>query len=174
MEGQPASHPYGFELRLCRRRSCRNDEPDHRIYRNSASHLYIVPGFIAADGEGYTTTLGRGGSDYTAAIFAAALDADVLEIWTDVSGMMTADPRFVRNVQGRSRDINYREAMELSHFGAKVIYPPTIQPVMAKGIPLRIKNTFDPDDDGTLIEAETADDGKKSSAASQASTRSAF
>lgn len=121
----------------------------------SKTRLHIVPGFIASDSGGYTTTLGRGGSDYTAAIFAAALDAAILEIWTDVSGMMTADPRFVRNVRQIPR-INYREAMELSHFGAKVIYPPTIQPVMAKRIPVWIKNTFAPDDEGTLIEAESA------------------
>ncbi|HTH36476.1 MAG TPA: bifunctional aspartate kinase/homoserine dehydrogenase I [Pyrinomonadaceae bacterium] len=121
----------------------------------SKTLLRVLPGFIASDTGGYTTTLGRGGSDYTAAIFAAALDAEILEIWTDVSGMMTADPRFVRNVRQIPR-INYREAMELSHFGAKVIYPPTIQPVMAKGIPVRIKNTFAPDDEGTLIEAESA------------------
>jgi aspartokinase/homoserine dehydrogenase 1 len=126
---------------------------------NSESRLHFVPGFIAADSGGYTTTLGRGGSDYTAAIFAAALDADLLEIWTDVSGMMTADPRFVRNVRQIPR-INYREAMELSHFGAKVIYPPTIQPVMVKGIPVRIKNTFAPEDEGTLIEAESAANGE--------------
>ncbi len=122
----------------------------------SPSRLHIVPGFIASDIGGYTTTLGRGGSDYTAAIFAASLDAEILEIWTDVSGMMTADPRFVRNVRQIPR-INYREAMELSHFGAKVIYPPTIQPVMARGIPVWIKNTFAPLDEGTLIEAESPD-----------------
>ncbi|MDQ3088487.1 MAG: bifunctional aspartate kinase/homoserine dehydrogenase I, partial [Acidobacteriota bacterium] len=120
--------------------------------------LYILQGFIASDANGITTTLGRGGSDYTAAILAAALDAEVLEIWTDVSGMMTADPRIVRNIHKISH-ITYREAMELSHFGAKVIYPPTIQPVMAKRIPIWVKNTFAPDDFGTLIEAET-DDGK--------------
>lgn len=124
----------------------------------SAVRLHIVPGFIASDAGGYTTTLGRGGSDYTAAIFAAALDAEILEIWTDVSGMMTADPRFVRNVRQIPR-INYREAMELSHFGAKVIYPPTIQPVMAKGIPVRVKNTFEPKHEGTLIEAESSASG---------------
>ncbi len=118
--------------------------------------LAIAPGFIGCDGGNSITTLGRGGSDYTAAIFAAALDADVLEIWTDVSGMMSADPRFVRNVREIER-ITYREAMELSHFGAKVIYPPTIQPVMAKGIPVRVKNTFAPEEPGTLIEAETGD-----------------
>lgn len=120
----------------------------------TVSRLHVLPGFIASDASGTTTTLGRGGSDYTAAIIAAALDADHLEIWTDVSGMMTADPRFVRNVK-RIPHINYREAMELSHFGAKIIYPPTIQPVMAKNIPVRIKNTFDPADAGTLIEADT-------------------
>ncbi len=126
------------------------------IANHRFAKLSIAPGFIASDAGGHTTTLGRGGSDYTAAIFAAALDADVLEIWTDVSGMMTADPRFVRNVREIPR-ITYREAMELSHFGAKVIYPPTIQPVMAKGIPVWVKNTFAPDDFGTLIEAETSD-----------------
>ncbi|MBK9528167.1 MAG: bifunctional aspartate kinase/homoserine dehydrogenase I [Acidobacteria bacterium] len=123
-------------------------------FEASEAKLHIFPGFIASDSGGYTTTLGRGGSDYTAAIIAAAVDADVLEIWTDVSGMMTADPRFVKNVRQIPK-ITYREAMELSHFGAKVIYPPTIQPVMAKGIPVLIKNTFAPDDVGTLIEAES-------------------
>lgn len=116
--------------------------------------IAIAPGFIGCDGDNSITTLGRGGSDYTAAIFAAALDADLLEIWTDVNGMMSADPRFVRNVRG-IHHITYREAMELSHFGAKVIYPPTIQPVMAKGIPVRVKNTFAPSEPGTLIETET-------------------
>jgi len=132
-------------------------ESDQRItasIANSDARLFIFPGFIASDQNGITTTLGRGGSDYTAAILAAALNADVLEIWTDVSGMMTADPRFVRNVRQIS-NISYREAMELSHFGAKVIYPPTIQPVMAKGIPVLIKNTFAPGDEGTLIEADS-------------------
>ncbi|HEY0659154.1 MAG TPA: bifunctional aspartate kinase/homoserine dehydrogenase I, partial [Pyrinomonadaceae bacterium] len=123
-------------------------------FQNSETKLYITQGFIASDSEGITTTLGRGGSDYTAAILAAALDAEFLEIWTDVSGMMTADPRIVRNIRRIPR-ITYREAMELSHFGAKVIYPPTIQPVMAKKIPIWVKNTFAPDEFGTLIEAET-------------------
>jgi len=122
--------------------------------QSSSSKLHILPGFIASDADGVTTTLGRGGSDYTAAILAAAVNADVLEIWTDVSGMMTADPRLVRTSRNIRR-ISYREAMELSHFGAKVIYPPTIQPVMNKKIPTWIKNTFAPDDFGTLIEAET-------------------
>ncbi len=115
------------------------------------NELWVVPGFIGADGQGNTTTLGRGGSDYTAALLAAALDADKLEIWTDVSGMMTADPRLVpraRPIPG----ISYQEAMELSHFGAKVLYAPTIQPVMERGIPLWIKNTFAPADYGTLVE----------------------
>lgn len=125
--------------------------------KESPARLYILPGFIGSDKSDSTTTLGRGGSDYTAAILAAAANAEVLEIWTDVSGMMTADPRFVRNVRQIPR-ITYREAMELSHFGAKVIYPPTIQPVMAKGIPVWIKNTFAPEDHGTLIEAANSGD----------------
>ncbi|MES2398233.1 MAG: aspartate kinase, partial [Bacteroidota bacterium] len=118
--------------------------------------LCIIPGFIAADPNGITTTLGRGGSDFTAAIIAATMDAELLEIWTDVSGMMTADPRLVSNAK-IIPNISYQEAMELSHFGAKVIYPPTIQPVMNKGIPIRIKNTFAPDDYGTLIEQKTTE-----------------
>jgi len=124
-------------------------------FRGSNAKLHVTQGFIASDANNITTTLGRGGSDYTGAILAAALDAEVLEIWTDVSGMMTADPRVVRNVR-RIQRISYREAMELSHFGAKVIYPPTIQPVLQKSIPIQIKNTFAPDDFGTLIETETS------------------
>src|SRR5205085_5851633 len=108
------------------------------------------PGFIATDANGVTTTLGRGGSDYTAAIVASALHATLLEIWTDVSGMMTADPRWVGNAR-IIPSISYQEAMELSHFGAKVIYPPTIQPVLNKNIPAWIKNTFFPDHFGTVI-----------------------
>jgi aspartokinase/homoserine dehydrogenase 1 len=131
----------------------KTDEQIREFFHNSVVKLYILPGFIASDSNNATTTLGRGGSDYTASILAAALDADVLEIWTDVSGMMTADPRLVRNIRKISH-VTYREAMELSHFGAKVIYPPTIQPVMTKRIPVRVKNTFAPDDFGTLIEAE--------------------
>jgi aspartokinase/homoserine dehydrogenase 1 len=126
-----------------------------KYFESQIANLFILSGFIATDANGITTTLGRGGSDYTGAILAAALDAEVLEIWTDVSGMMTADPRIVRNIR-QIPHITYREAMELSHFGAKVIYPPTIQPVMKKGIPVWVKNTFAPDDFGTLIEAETA------------------
>jgi len=112
--------------------------------------VLVLPGFIAADEKGNTTTLGRGGSDYTAAIAGAALNAAVVEIWTDVSGMMTADPRLVANAKA-IRQISYHEAMELSHFGAKVIYPPTIQPLMNKNIPVWIKNTFAPEDPGTVI-----------------------
>ena len=115
------------------------------------SSIYVVPGFIGSDAQGVTTTLGRGGSDYTAAIFAAALAAERLEIWTDVSGMMTADPRLVKMARPIPR-ISYQEAMELSHFGAKVLYPPTVQPVRSQGIPLWIKNTFAPQDAGTLVE----------------------
>ena len=135
-------------------------------YKNIASYfaapenafdLYIAPGYVASDAEGHTTTLGRGGSDYTAAIYAAATDAIVLEIWTDVSGMMTADPRMVQNAK-EIPEISYQEAMELSHFGAKVIYPPTIQPVMQKNIPVWIKNTFDPNHAGTIIKNESPSD----------------
>jgi aspartokinase/homoserine dehydrogenase 1 len=113
--------------------------------------LYMAPGFIASNAAGHTTTLGRGGSDYTAAIYAAALSASILEIWTDVSGMMTADPRIVPHAKAIPK-ISYHEAMELSHFGAKIIYPPTIQPVMQAHIPVWIKNTFEPEHLGTLIE----------------------
>jgi len=119
--------------------------------------LYVVPGFIASNDKKYTTTLGRGGSDYTGAIFAAALNTATLEIWTDVSGMMTADPRLVQHVKHIER-ISYQEAMELSHFGAKIIYPPTIQPVMKKNIPVWIKNTFKPEDEGTIIEEKVIED----------------
>ena len=113
---------------------------------------WVVPGFIAANARGTTTTLGRGGSDYTAALLAAALGADVLEIWTDVSGLMTADPRLVHSARPIAH-ISYQEAMELSHFGAKVLYSPTVQPVMQRGIPLWIKNTFAPADYAALVEA---------------------
>ena len=113
--------------------------------------LYIVPGFIASDANGCVTTLGRGGSDYTASLFAAAIEARILEIWSDVDGMMTADPRIVQDAK-TIRNISYKEALELSHFGAKVVYPPTIQPVIGKNIPILIKNTFNPEDPGTLIE----------------------
>ncbi len=111
---------------------------------------WVCPGFIASDQQGEFTTLGRGGSDYTAAILAAALKSPKLEIWTDVSGMMTADPRWVRSAYP-IQEISYEEAMELSHFGAKVIYPPTIQPVLDANIPIHIKNTFRKDDAGTII-----------------------
>src|SRR6185312_9503990 len=120
-------------------------------FSESNHSFFLVPGFIASDQKGITTTLGRGGSDFTAAIIAAALDAKALEIWTDVSGMMTADPRLVSNAKIIPK-VLYREAMELSHFGAKVVYPPTIQPVMRKNIPVWIKSTFSPDHHGTLIE----------------------
>ncbi len=125
----------------------------HQYFSNSTEQLFIVPGFVSADMEGYATTLGRGGSDFTAAIFGAAVGAKLVEIWTDVSGMMTADPRLVPNAKPIS-NISYHEAMELSHFGAKVIYPPTIQPLLRKNIPVWVKNTFAPADHGTVIEAE--------------------
>lgn len=127
-------------------------------FQSSIASLYIVPGFIASDGQGITTTLGRGGSDYTAAIYGSLLNCRSIEIWTDVSGMMTADPRLVSNARVIP-DISYQEAMELSHFGAKVIYPPTLQPVMNKNIPVWIKNTFAPADPGTLIEKVSSSTG---------------
>jgi aspartokinase/homoserine dehydrogenase 1 len=122
--------------------------------------IYVAPGFIASNAQGFTTTLGRGGSDYTAAIYAAALKATVLEIWTDVSGIMTADPRWVPNARPINH-ISYQEAMELSHFGAKIIYPPTIQPVMKLKIPVWVKNTFAAQDTGTLIENQETDSSEK-------------
>ena len=116
----------------------------------SFSGIAIVPGFISSNEAGEYTTLGRGGSDYTGAIMAAAVDASSLEIWTDVNGFMTADPRVISKAY-TIKTLSYSEAMELSHFGAKVIYPPTILPVYQKGIPVRIKNTMDPAAEGTLI-----------------------
>jgi len=133
----------------------RTEKKIQEYFKQNPYQLYVVPGFIAGDENNNITTLGRGGSDYTAAIFASATQATVLEIWTDVSGMMTADPRLVQNAKPINR-ISYQEAMELSHFGAKIIYPPTIQPVMSKNIPVWIKNTFAPDEYGTLIENESA------------------
>jgi aspartokinase/homoserine dehydrogenase 1 len=118
-----------------------------------AGPLQIVTGFIASTMDDATTTLGRGGSDLSAAIFGAALDAEGVEIWTDVDGILTADPRFVKNSL-RIETISYEEAMELSHFGAKVIYPPTIRPAWEKGIPIGILNTFNPQCEGTRIVKE--------------------
>ncbi|MFT6938096.1 MAG: aspartokinase/homoserine dehydrogenase 1, partial [Saprospiraceae bacterium] len=119
-------------------------------YFAQANSIQIITGFIASTEEGITTTLGRGGSDYTVAIFGAALSAEVIEIWTDVDGVMTADPRKVYGAFTQ-KTMTYAEAMEMSHFGAKVIYPPTIVPALQKNIPLRIRNTFNPTFPGTLI-----------------------
>jgi len=114
----------------------------------------IVTGFIGSDkNTGITTTLGRGGSDYTAAIFAGALDVGELQIWTDVNGVLSADPRKVKKAY-TIESLSYMEALELSHFGAKVLYAPTVRPIREKGIPLRIKNTFEPRHPGTIISAE--------------------
>lgn len=118
----------------------------------SNNGLFVIPGFVSRSITGENTILGRGGSDFTAAIIAAALQSDVLEIWTDVNGMLSADPRLVPEAL-TIPVLSYEEAMELSYFGAKVIYPPTIQPVMSRQIPVLIKNTFDPDSAGTLIQA---------------------
>jgi aspartokinase/homoserine dehydrogenase 1 len=134
------------------------NENIYQLMKKADDKLFIFPGFIASDLKNITTTIGRGGSDYTAAIFAAAVDASSLEIWTDVSGMMTADPRWVANAKIIS-SISYQEAMELSHFGAKVIYPPTIQPVLSKSIPVWIKNTFAKDEHGTVIKNDSENDG---------------
>ena len=114
----------------------------------------VLPGFVARTVDGKTTTLGRGGSDYSAAIICAAISSSELQIWTDVSGMYTANPKVVKQAS-EIPHISYQEAMELSHFGAKVIYPPTIQPVLQKQIPILIKNTFQPQDQGTLITKES-------------------
>jgi len=114
------------------------------------TNLFIASGFIGSTDEGIISTLGRGGSDLSAAIYANALDAVAMEKWTDVSGMMTADPRVVAKA-AIIRSLSYEEAMELCHFGAKVIYPPTIHPLLEKDIPIIIKNTFSPDDPGTTI-----------------------
>ncbi|MEJ5104446.1 bifunctional aspartate kinase/homoserine dehydrogenase I [Chryseobacterium sp. MYb328] len=126
-------------------------ENNFKNYFSQHQHQVIIgPGFTAHDENGHMTTLGRGGSDYTAAIIAAAIHAEELQIWTDVSGMMTADPRLATHAKPIA-EISYHEAMELSHFGAKVIYPPSIQPVMVRNINLKIKNTFDPEAQGTLV-----------------------
>ncbi len=116
----------------------------------NSNQVVVIPGFIGSTADGIVTTLGRGGSDYTAAILANALDAKELQIWTDVNGMFTANPKIVKQAQSIAT-ISYQEAMELSHFGAKVLYPPTIQPVLRKNIPIIIKNTFDPEAEGTYI-----------------------
>lgn len=118
---------------------------------NPITHVFVIPGFIASDESNKTVTLGRGGSDYSASLCAVGSKARMLEVWTDVPGMMTADPRIIPEAKTIS-NISYRAALELSHFGAKVIYPPTIQPVVSEGIPISVKCTFDPEAPGTLIE----------------------
>jgi aspartokinase/homoserine dehydrogenase 1 len=127
-------------------------------FANNDAKVVLLPGFIGATEDGITTTLGRGGSDYSAAILASALAVDELEIWTDVNGMYTANPKLVKQAQPIAT-ISYQEAMELSHFGAKVLYPPTIQPVLRKNIPILIKNTFEPEAEGTFISNTIAANG---------------
>ena len=138
-------------------------ELTYKLVRKSFSRqprISIVPGFISRDREtGETTNLGRGGSDYTAAIIAAALDAEMLEIWTDVDGFMTADPRVIKTAY-TINELSYVEAMELCNFGAKVVYPPTIYPVCVKNIPIRVKNTLNPKHPGTLIKQQITNDQK--------------
>ena len=130
-----------------------------KFFDKDKHKIIVMGGFIASSENGNSTTLGRGGSDYTAAIVAAAINAEFLEIWTDVSGMFTANPKLVKQAKAIPH-ISYEEAMELSHFGAKVLYPPTIQPVLAKGISIVIKNTFEPDNAGTLITKNKNEKGK--------------
>ncbi|CAH0335366.1 Bifunctional aspartokinase/homoserine dehydrogenase 1 [Flavobacterium sp. CECT 9288] len=122
----------------------------NEFFESNDKQVVVMPGFIAASLDGINTTLGRGGSDYTAAILAGALNVKELEIWTDVNGMFTANPKIVKQAKPIAY-ISYQEAMELSHFGAKVLYPPTIQPVLRKNIPILIKNTFEPEAEGTYI-----------------------
>ena len=126
------------------------------FFKNNNSKTTLVPGFVARDADGNSSTLGRGGSDFTAAILAYALNADILEIWTDVSGMYTSNPKLVKQATPINK-LSYFEAMELSHFGAKVIFPPTLQPLVEKQIPVLIKNTFAPDDLGTRIDNSAND-----------------
>lgn len=135
-----------------------NFDVTNKLIRDHFAHhsdVQIITGFIATSESGETTTLGRSGSDYTAAIFAGALKASDLEIWTDVDGMMTADPRKVKKAFTVPQ-MSYEEAMELSHFGAKVIFPSTMQPAMVNHIPIWIKNTFNPSFEGTVIHANSA------------------
>jgi len=126
------------------------DEKCEAFFDGNNHKIVVLGGFIASSKNGETTTLGRGGSDYSAAIVAAATNSEVLEIWTDVSGMFTANPSIVKQAKAIP-ELSYEEAMELSHFGASVLYPPTIQPVLSKNIPIHIKNTFEPESPGTLI-----------------------
>ncbi|WP_232616842.1 bifunctional aspartate kinase/homoserine dehydrogenase I [Treponema primitia] len=137
----------------------RSEETYSRIrsYLRKNTVLQIATGFIGSTAEGYTTTLGRGGSDLSAAIFGAAIGAKTVEIWTDVDGILTADPKLVKSAF-RISSLSYNEAMELSHFGAKVLHPPTVRPALEKGIPIWIRNTFNPEGGGTLI-SDKADPG---------------
>ena len=136
------------------------DKLIHQHFDNSTEQVIVVPGFIAQDKDSEEiTNLGRGGSDYTAAIIAATLKADCLEIWTDVDGFMTADPRVINNAY-TIKHLSYVEATELCNFGAKVVYPPTIYPVFKANIPIKIKNTFNPDGEGTIIDANSEDEGR--------------
>lgn len=140
-----------------------DSELTNRLVRRTFSDLQrisLVPGFISKDRDtDEITNLGRGGSDYTAAIIAAALDADILEIWTDVDGFMTADPRVIKTAY-TIKELSYIEAMELCNFGAKVVYPPTIYPVCVKNIPIRVKNTFNPESEGSIIKQKVANNDK--------------
>jgi aspartokinase/homoserine dehydrogenase 1 len=137
----------------------KSSEATREFMKNNTSKTILVPGFIAQDEEGNTTTLGRGGSDFTGSLLANYCNASQLEIWTDVSGMFTANPKLVSQAIPIPK-LSYQEAMELSHFGAKVIYPPTLQPLIEKNIPIIIKNTFDKEAKGTLVNAKGAETGE--------------
>lgn len=160
-EGIPASYKDSRELIITNEQYTKAavlyDKTNQNIqehFNHSDAQVTIFPGFISSSEQGQITTLGRGGSDYTAAILAAALDVKALEIWTDVSGMYSANPKLVKQAKP-IKNISYHEAMELSHFGAKVLYPPTIAPVMQKDIPLYIKNTMEPEAYGTKISLDS-------------------
>ena len=142
-----------FSHRVNDREVINNDKSAKRaslLLKNKNSKIIVFPGFIGQEDEGNTSSLGRGGSDYTASLLANYSNASILEIWTDVSGVYTANPKIVNQAQPIDK-LSFQEAMELSHFGAKVIYPPTLQPLIEKNITLQIKNTFDTSAKGTVI-----------------------
>lgn len=127
------------------------------LQKNPQAEVFVAPGFVGSNEAGQITTIGRGGSDYSASLIAVAINASILEIWTDVSGMMTADPRLVKHAH-YIEQLDYSTALELCHFGAKVIFPPTLEPIMEQNIPLVVKNTFAPNDKGTFISEKISKD----------------
>ena len=141
--------------------SMRTSAAIRKFFGEAEFSTAVVPGFISSDRDSDITNLGRGGSDYTAAILASALDAEILEIWTDVDGFMTADPRIVKDAYVID-ELSFSEAIELCNYGAKVIYPPTLFPVYEKDIPIKVKNTFNPGAPGTLIKTRVDDSDSQS------------